>query len=625
MKFARKVWRLLMAIKDGMVLLFLLLFFGVLYAVLAGRPGPAQVREGALLLSLKGTVVEEPAEADPVALLMSGGAGQHQFRARDLVRALDAAAADKRIKAVALDLSGFFGGGAVHMAELGAALDRVRAAKKPVLTYATAYDDDSLVLAAHASEAWINPMGGAYALGPGGNAPYFGDFLARWKVNVHVFRVGTYKEFVEPYVRDSMSDPAREARTAVLGAVFNQWKANIARARPKANVNLITTDPAGAIKAAGGNMAEAARQAGLVDRLGDRVAFGQRIAEIAGKDPFDKRAGAFAHTGLRAMLASAPLPQGGKAIGVVTIAGDIVDGNAGPGIAGGDRIARLLDSEPARNLAGLVLRIDSPGGSVLASEQIRLAVERIKARGIPVAVSMGNMAASGGYWVATPGQRIFAEPSTVTGSIGVFAVLPSFERTLADYGVKSDGVGTTPLSGQPDMLGGFSPQVESVLQQSVESSYGRFLSVVGKARGKTPAEVDAIAQGRIWDGVTAQRIGLVDQFGTLDDALAWTAAAAKLGKGDWHPVYLGENDGGYASLLAKLLGGDDDGAAPEADAIARMAMHQQQALMRAALALKSLAGVHGAQARCLGCPDLPMAQGPVPADGWLAVLHRLLS
>lgn len=625
MDFARKVWRLLVAIKDGLVLLFLLLFFGALYAVLAGRPGPAQVREGALLLALKGTVVEEPAEADPVALLMSGGAGQRQYRARDIVRAIDAAAADRRIKAVALDLSGFFGGGHVHMAEIGAALDRVRAAKKPVLTYATAYDDASLLLAAHASEVWINPMGGAYVLGPGGNAPYFGAFLEKWKVNVHVYRVGTYKEFVEPYVRDSMSDPAREARREVLGAVFDEWKANVARARPRANLALVTADPVGWLKASGGNLAEAARAAGLVDRLGDRVAFGQRMAQLVGKDPFDQGPAAFAHTSLKAMLAAAPAPASGKAIGVVTIAGDIVDGNAGPGIAGGERIAGLLDSPATRDLAGLVVRIDSPGGSVLASEQIRSAIERIKARGIPVAVSMANTAASGGYWVATPGSRIFAEPGTVTGSIGIFAVLPSFERTLADYGVKSDGVGTTPLSGQPDVLGGFSPEVESVLQQGVEAGYTRFIGLVGKARGKTPAQVDAIAQGRIWDGAAARRIGLVDQFGTLSDALDWTAQAAKLGKGEWHPVYLGEGKGGYASLLGHLIGGDDDGAAPETDAVARMALRQRQALFTAFAGLEHLMGAHGAQARCLGCPEAPAApSAPETRGGWLALLSRLI-
>jgi len=624
MKFACKVWRLLVAVKDGLSLLLLLLLFGVLYALLAGRPGPAQVREGALLLRLKGTVVEEPAVADPVALLMSGGAGQGQYRARDLVRALDSAAGDRRIRAVALDLGGFMGGGRVHMAELGAALDRVKAAGKPVLTYAVAYDDDSLLLAAHATEAWINPMGAAYVLGPGGNTPYFGALLEKWKVNVHVYRVGTYKEFVEPYTRDSMSDPAREARKTVADALFADWKADMARARPRANLALVTQDPAGWLRASGGDTARAAKAAGLVDRIGDRVAFGRRVAEFAGKDTLDQRPGAFAHTGLKAWLAANPASRAGKAIGVVTIAGDIVDGGAGPGIAGGDRIAGLLDSAATKGIAGLVVRVDSPGGSVLASEQIRAAIARVKARGIPVAVSMANTAASGGYWVATPANRIFAEPETITGSIGIFAILPSFERTLADYGVKSDGVGTTPLSGQPDLIGGFNPQIDAVLQQGIEAGYARFIGLVAQARGKSPAEVDRIAQGRIWDGATARRIGLVDQFGTLDDALAWTAGQAKLGPGQWHAAWLGEGKGGYASLLARLLGDDEeDSAAPESDAVARLAQRQQRAFGSALAALQRLTGAEGAQARCLGCPESPAAAPVAPAGGgWLALLAR---
>lgn len=627
MIFARKVWHLLVAIKDGLALLLLLLFFGGLYALLTIRPGPGGVHEGALLLRLDGAVVEEPAQVDPIAVLTSGTLPSGQYRARDLVRAIDAAATDRRIKAVVLDLANFSGGGFVHMTELGAALDRVRAAKKPVLAYSVAYDDDSVLLAAHASEAWINPLGAGYVLGPGGQSPYFGTLLEKLKINVHVYRVGTYKDFVEPYVRDSMSAPAREARTAILGALFEEWKADVAKARPKADLALVTADPAGWLKAAGGDGAQAMKSAGLVDRIGDRVAFGQRVAELVGKDLVDARPGRFAHTGLKTWLAANPVKTAGKQIGVVTVAGDIVDGNAGPGVAGGDRIADLLDSAAAKDLAGLVVRVDSPGGSVMASEQIRTAIERIKARGLPVAVSMANIAASGGYWVAAPGSRIFAEPGTVTGSIGIFAVLPSFERTLAEYGVKSDGVRTTPLSGQPDILGGFSPQVDAMLQSGVEAGYTRFVGLVAKSRGKTPAEVDRIAQGRIWDGGTARQLGLVDQFGTLDDALAWTAAQAKLGKGEWHPVYLGANANPYASLLEQLIGADDEGAAPEEDAYARLAARQRAVLVRAVAGAERLLGAHGAQAYCLGCPQPPQpaaAPGSAPGRaasllGWLRI------
>ena len=620
MTFARKVWHLLVAIKDGLVLLFMLLFFGGLYAVLALRPSPGAVKDGALLLRLKGPVVEEPAAPEPLSVLTSGSLPNPQYRARDLVRALDAAAVDGHIKAVVLDLSEFSGGGFVHMAELGAAMDRVRAAKKPVLTYSIAYDDDSTLLAAHASEAWINPLGALYVLGPGGQQPYFKALLDKLKVNVHVYRVGTFKDAIEPFERDSMSDASRAARTGVIQAVFAQWQANVRAARPKAHLDLVLRDPVGWLKGAAGDPARAALAAGLVDRIGDQVEFGQRVAQLAGKDGADDRPGAFAHSNAAALLAAHPLPTAGKKIGVVTIAGDIVDGRAGPGVAGGERIAALIDGKDAKDLAGLVVRVDSPGGSVMASEQIRKALARARARGIPVAVSMANYAASGGYWVSTPATRIFAEPGTITGSIGIFAVLPSFERSLAAIGVKSDGVRSTALSGQPDVIAGFTPEIESMLQAGIESGYARFVGLVAQSRGKTFAEIDRIAQGHVWDGGTARQLGLVDQFGTLDDALGWVAGQAKLGKGEWHPVYLGENANPYASLLEKL-GGQDD-SAPEADVFARLARLQQARLTGALATAERLMGAHGAQALCLACPGMPQA-APEPSS-WRKLLLTLL-
>ncbi|MES2494247.1 MAG: signal peptide peptidase SppA [Pseudomonadota bacterium] len=625
MIFARKVWHLLVAIKDGLVLLLLMLFFSLLYAALTMRPSAGAVHDGALLLKLKGSVVEEPAPVDPFSLLAAGGdLPAAQYRARDLVRALDTAATDRRIKAAVLDLSQFTGGGLVHMQDIGAAMDRVRARGKPVLTYAVGYNDDGVMLAAHASEAWIHPLGAAYVLGPGGQSPYFGSLLERLKVTAHVFRVGTYKDFVEPYVRDSMSEPARAARAALLGSVFESWKADVRKARPQANLALVTSDPAAWLKAARGDAAGAAKSAGLVDRIGDRTEFGERVAQLVGKDAGDGRTGSFAHSSLKAWLAANPPPTTGRAIGVITVAGDIVDGKAGPGTAGGDRITELLDSAEARKLSALVIRVDSPGGSVLASEQIRKGIERIKARGIPVAVSMANVAASGGYWVSTPGARIFAEPGTITGSIGIFAVVPSFERTLADYGVKSDGVRTTPLSGQPDILGGLTPELSAMLQSTIEAGYGRFITLVARSRGKSLEQVDAFAQGRVWDGGTARQLGLVDQFGGLDDALAWAAGRAKLGKGEWHAVYLGEDANGYASLIEKLAGDDDDRAAPEqGDVFAQLAGGQRAALLRALAGLERLIGAQGAQAYCLSCPE-PAPPPAHEARGWLALAKELL-
>ena len=361
MGFARKVWHLLVAIKDGLVLSLLLLFFMALFAALTARPSPGQVREGALLVKLDGAVVEEPSVADPLEALLSDQAPLKEYRARDLVRALDAAAGDDKIKAVVLDLSRFTGGGLVHMTDIGAALDRVRAAKKPVLTFATAYTDDGVQLAAHSTEVWVDPLGGAFVTGPGGNRLYFGALLQRLKISTHVFKVGTYKDFVEPYLYDKASQPSKDARRALYGAVWENWKADVARARPKADIARVTGDPVAWLKASGGDAAQAALAAGLVDKIGDKVAFGERVKALVGEDFGSERPGSYAHTRIPALLAAHPASDKGDPVAVVTVAGEIVDGKAGPGTAGGARIAKLIDKATADEAKALVLRVDSPG------------------------------------------------------------------------------------------------------------------------------------------------------------------------------------------------------------------------------------------------------------------------
>ena len=351
------------------------------------------------------------------------------------------------------------------------------------------------------------------------------------------------------------------------------------------------------------------------------------MAALVGEDPLDKRPGAYAHTSLNTWLSANPAEKPGKAIGVVTVAGEIVDGEAGPGTAGGDRIAGLLEDGLDKNFAALVVRVDSPGGSIMASEQIRNAIGEYKARGIPVVVSMANLAASGGYWVSTPAQAIFAEPGTITGSIGVFAVLPTFERALAEYGVRSDGVQTTPLSGQPDLAGGLSPVVSDMLQVSVEHNYAQFLGLVAKARGKTPQQVDAVAQGRVWDGGTARQLGLVDRFGSLDDAMAEAARLAKLGKGEWHPQFLGSPTDPLSALLERFSPREDaDTRPPAGDFVARIAARERGLLDRAMAEVLRLADTRGAMAYCLECgteaaPERkPAAPGGRLARFWAALL-----
>ncbi len=614
MSFAGKVWRLLVAIKDGLALAFLLLFFSALFAVLNARPSPGAVREGALLLRLDGSVVEEVSPIDPLNVLLSSAVPTREYAARDLVRAIDAAARDKRIKALALDLSTFLGGGRVHMTEIGEALDRFRATRKPVLAYAVAYSDDSIQLASHASEVWVDPMGGAAIAGPGGEQLYYAGLLDRLGVTAHVFRVGTYKSAVEPYTLNEMSPEARENYQQVYGALWQEWQAHVRRARPAANLGRATGEIDAWLASANGDLARATVEAGLADKIGTAVEWGERVAQIVGEDKWDDAPGAFVHTELDPWLAETVPGERGRKIGVITIAGEISDGMAGPGQAGAERIAELLDDALDDDFKALVVRVDSPGGTVTGSEAIRRAILRHKAKGIPVVVSMGNVAASGGYWVSTPAERIFAEPETVTGSIGIFGVLPTFEEGLAEWGVTSDGVKTTGLSGQPDLFAGLTPEAEAILQATVESGYERFLGLVAQSRKITRDRADELGQGRVWDGGTARQLGLVDQFGGLDDALAYAARRAKLDEGQWHAEFLGANADPYAPLLRRLMR-TDDGEARGGDMFALFAQRETAQASRMLADLKGLLTVRGAQARCLACPlpRTPAADAARPA------------
>ena len=341
MAFVKGAWRILVAIKDGLVLLFLLLFFGALYTALSYSPKPAKsVNTGALLLELNGTVVEQPAEISPTALLSGGAPEAREYRLSDIVTALEAAKGDAKVKAVVLNLDGFLGGGQVALGRIGAALDAVRAAKKPVLAYATLYSDDSYQLAAHASEVWTDPLGGVAIMGRGGSNLYYKGLIDKLGVNTHVYRVGTYKSFVEPFIRTEQSPEARQANQALAEALWQQWQDDVAKARPRARIAAYAGDPAAAARAANGDIAKAALSAGLVDKLGDATAFADHVADIAGDSAAGDATG-FAAIDLRTYV-KARAPANNGQIGVLTVAGDIVDGEAGPGTAAGDTISDLL-------------------------------------------------------------------------------------------------------------------------------------------------------------------------------------------------------------------------------------------------------------------------------------------
>jgi protease-4 len=623
MTFLRVSWKIIVGLKDLLVLLLLLLFFALLFALLSASPNPGIVRDGALLIKLDGVVSEQPAEIDPLTALTSAATPVREIRQRDIVRSLRLAQTDKRIKAVVLDMDRFMGGGQASLSAIGDSLDAVKKAGKPVYAFATAYTDDSYQLAAHATQIWMDPLGGTILTGPGGSQPYFKGLLDRLGVKANVYRVGTFKSAVEPFTRNDQSPEAEAAIKAVYDEMWGQWQADVAKARPQAVIAPLLADPAGAVEGAKGNLSELALTNKLVDKLGDRVAFGKFLAGKYGADD-KKTTGGFAATEMDALLASYGPPSAGKQIGVVTIAGTIVDGEGGPGSAAGDTVTKqIYEALDTKDLKALVVRVDSPGGSVTASEKIRLAIAAAKAKKIPVIVSMANLAASGGYWISLPADVIFAEPSTITGSIGIFGVIPSVEAGLAKIGVGSDGVKTTPLSGEPNVLGGFSPDFDRVAQSAIENGYRDFITRVATARKKTPEQVDAIGQGRVWAGGTARQNGLVDRLGGMDEALAEAAKRAGLKPDGWHAVYIEPQPSFAGTLLGGLLPKRETSAAPM-DIFGHAAWQQQLFVQRVAADLEMLTGVKGAQARCLECADFGVPVTVKADGGWLAALLRIL-
>jgi protease-4 len=597
---ARKVWKILVGIKDGLVLLFMLLFFGGIFAALSASPHSDSATEGALLLDLDGAIVEQASEQSPTQLLTGAGAAS-EHRARDIVHALNRAAADESIKAVAIDLDLMAGGGQTAVGDVADAIERVKRGGKTVLAYATGYSDDTYQLAAHASEVWLNPLGAVLVTGRGGTNLYYAGLLERLGVTANVYRVGAFKSAVEPYTRSDMSPEARENAQALAGALWEDWLRDVSAARPQAQIRPYAAATVNQVAAAGGDMAQAALRARLVDKLGDRTAFGRRVAEIAGVGDEDVP-GSFRTVTLDAFLANNPPAQGAGRIGVVTVAGTIMDGEGVGDTAGAETIVETIESGLRhRDLAALVVRVDSPGGSVTGSERIRRAIQSVRDRRIPVVISFGNVAASGGYWIATAGDAIFAEPSTITGSIGVFGVLPSFEGTLQRLGIGADGVRTTPLSGEPDLLRGPSDEADRLLQMSVEATYRRFLGLVSQARKMPAARVHEIAQGRVWDGGTARQLGLVDRFGSLDDAIAEAARRANVSVEDAGVVWLEREPDFLQQFLGNLAGGGQTDASASRDPFARLTQRPELLLARAVADAEALISGPALQARCLEC------------------------
>ncbi len=626
MTLVRGFWRIIVGVKDLLVIILLLVFFGALWAALTSRRLPSVPSGAALVLDLSGAVVDQAAQESPLQAI-SGAPSRQQSQVRDIILGIDTAARDDRIKALVLDLDTFVGAGEANLQSIGDAIQRFKKAGKPVSAYATAYTDEGYYLAARANRIWLNPLGGVLLTGPGGSGLYFKQALDKLHIDVNVFRVGTYKAAVEPFTRSSSSPEAKAAEQALVDSLWGTWLADVHAARPTTDVPGFIAQLPQRLGAAGGDQSKAALDAKLIDAIGTRSDFNAAMIKQVGEGEEQRRFGTYKGVTLGNYLAATTslIPESGSAVGIVYVTGNIVDGEAPRGTAGGTTIARAIADAIADNddIKALVVRVDSGGGSVLASEEIRQALVDAKAGGLPIVASFGPVAASGGYWVATAADQIFAQPSTITGSIGVFAIIPSFNRSLAELGIATDGVKSTPYSGEPDVLAGLSPETRVVLQSGVEDIYRRFTTLVATARKLPVAEVDRIGQGRVWAGTTAKQLRLVDDIGGLDAAVA--AAARRAGiKGVPRTIDIERPLSPFTQLVASIIGSGDPEDSVARDPFAKLASASRLRLFAAIGDVAAINNGPTMQAACLECvahgsPRVAMA---AKGEGWLARLLK---
>ena len=532
-KFFNAVWRGLDGLRKTLHLISLLAIFGVIFAALTPTL-PIVPGKAALVIDPQGELVEQySGSALDRALAEASGRERAETLLHDVLDAIAAAADDDRIQALFLDVGGLAGGGLSKLEEIAVALRNFRRSGKPIVAFGDNYDQAQFYLAAQADEVYLDPDGLVYIDGFGYYRLFLKDAIDKLGIDVNVFRAGKFKSYTDQFSRSDMSEQEREESSAWLNALWRSYQDGVTTAR-KLDARAIgdyVEQLAPLLRKHQGNMAAAALERGLVSELKTRAQVEQRLMTLTGED---KRTHSFQSVTvdeyLRAEQPSRALPHfDGKKIGVVVASGEIVDGYQPPGTIGGDSTAALLrEARFDDDIAAVVLRIDSPGGSVFASELIRREIDALKAAGKPVVASMSSTAASGGYYIAMNADEIWASATTLTGSIGVFAVLPTMERSLAKLGVHTDGVGTTPLAGGLSLERSLTPVQRELLQLSVDHEYREFVDKVAKARNKSFDEIDAIAQGRVWAGAHANERGLVDRLGLFQDALDAAAERANL-------------------------------------------------------------------------------------------------
>ena len=536
-KVFSKLWRI---INTARKIIVNLIFFGLLFFIFSALFDDSdQVVvpvNTALVLDLKGDIVEQKRRVDPQEAIMQEAFGAEEENPEillaDIINTLDNAKGDSNIKALVIYPQNLRSAGLHHLQEVGAAINRFKESGKSVFAYGDYFNQNQFYLASYADKVWINPEGAVMLEGYGRYRTYFKSALEKLNVTPHIFKVGTFKSAIEPFIRDDMSEPAKIANRAWLEQLWASYKNDVSSNRNISSDQIDETAKGflAKLEKAEGSFAQYALDNGFVDALKTREEIRLTMIDAVGKS---KNGSHYSQinfsTYLKATKNPYPMvnPMTDK-VAVIVAKGNILNGHQQPGTIGGDSTAKLLRKARLDDkVKAVVLRVDSGGGSAYASEIIRQEVELIKAAGKPVIASMANYAASGGYWISASANEIWASPNTITGSIGIFGMFLSFENALDKYGIHTDGIATTDLAGISPTRP-LSKDVGNIIQTSINRGYKSFITMVAEQRNMTPEEVDAIAQGRVWTGAKAQELGLVDKLGNLDDAIAAAAERAGL-------------------------------------------------------------------------------------------------
>ncbi|KAB0303143.1 signal peptide peptidase SppA [Vibrio fortis] len=527
------IWKLITFVRVAVINLFFLLSIALIYFVYfqTDNTQPTVPQQSALVLNLSGPIVEQSRYINPMDSVTGSLLGKDLPKENvlfDIVDTIRYAKDDENITGIVLALGELPETNLTKLRYIAKALNEFKATGKPIYAIGDFYNQSQYYLASYANKIFMSPDGGVLLKGYSAYSLYYKTLLEKLDVNTHVFRVGTYKSAIEPFTRNDMSQEAKQSASRWLGQLWGAYVDDVSNNR---QIESATLNPSmetflSELESVDGDIAQLAKKLGLVDQLSTRQEVRLELADTFGSDGKDSY-NALSYYDYRATMLS-DLPTSTDDIAVVIASGAIMDGKQPRGTVGGDTTAALL--RQARNddqVKAVVLRVDSPGGSAFASEVIRNEIVALKEVGKPVVVSMSSLAASGGYWISMSADKIMAQPTTLTGSIGIFSVITTFEKGLNDIGVYTDGVGTSPFSGL-GVTTGLTDGAKDAFQMGIEHGYKRFIGLVGSSRGMDVESVDKVAQGRVWTGQDALQYGLIDEIGDFDDAIAAAATLAEL-------------------------------------------------------------------------------------------------